>query len=67
MGAERRRLGQLTDTAGEKIMLYRVLIGMIPTVLIALFMTGAIPVGSVLPTQEYRSSAVRAAVGKDGK
>ncbi len=48
-------------------MLYRVLIGIIPTVLIALFMTGAIPLGSVLPTQEYRSSAVRAADGKEAK
>lgn len=42
-------------------MMYRVLIGLIPTVLIALFMTGAIPIGSVLRTTEYRSSAVRAA------
>jgi hypothetical protein len=41
-------------------MLYRVLIGLIPTVLIALFMTGAVPMGSMLPASEYRSSAVRA-------
>jgi hypothetical protein len=55
-------------------MLYRVLIGLIPTVLIALFMTGAMPAGGVLPSSEYRSSAVRAeegaaqgaAQGKDG-
>lgn len=47
-------------------MLYRVLIGLIPTVVIALFMTGAIPLGNVLPTTEYRSSAVRAAEAKDG-
>ena len=38
-------------------MLYRILIGMIPTVLIALFVSGAIPIGSVLPTNEYRATA----------
>ena len=42
-------------------MLYRVLIGFIPMLLVALFVSGAIPLGSVLPTSEYRSSAVRAA------
>ena len=37
-------------------MLYRVLLGIIPMLLAALFLTGAIPLGSVLPTTEYRSA-----------
>lgn len=41
-------------------MLYRAIIGIVPMVLIALFATGAIPLSSVMPASEYRSSAVRA-------
>ena len=40
-------------------MLYRVMIGMIPTVLIALFISGAIPMSSVLPTSGYHASAAK--------
>ena len=51
-------------------MVYRVLIGFIPMIFIALVLTGTIPLGGLIPTQEYRSSAVRAAeakVDKEGK
>jgi hypothetical protein len=41
-------------------MLYRVLIGFLPMILIGLVVTGAIPIGNVVPTSEYRSSAVGA-------
>ena len=40
----------------ESHVLYRILIGMIPTVLIALFVSGAIPISSVLPSAGYHSS-----------
>jgi hypothetical protein len=39
-------------------MLYRALIGIVPMILIALFVTGAIPLSSVVPSSEYRSSVV---------
>jgi len=45
-------------------MLYRVMIGFVPMILIALVATGAIPLGGLLPTSEYRSSAVR---GEEGE
>lgn len=45
-------------------MLYRVMIGIVPMILVALFVTGAIPLGSVLPSTEYRSSEVRKAEGE---
>jgi hypothetical protein len=48
-------------------MVYRVLIGFIPMILIALVFTGTIPLGGIIPTQEYRSSAVRAADAKKAK
>ena len=41
-------------------MLYRAILGFVPMLLIALFATGAIPLSSVMPTTEYRSTAVRA-------
>lgn len=50
------RVGQ----GGELPMLYRAIIGFVPMILIALFATGAIPLSAVMPTTEYRSSAVRA-------
>ena len=40
-------------------MLYRAMIGLVPMILIALFATGAIPLSSVMPTSEYRSSVVQ--------
>lgn len=55
-----------SSPGGEYPMLYRALIGFVPMILIALFATGAIPLGSVFPTSEYRSSAVRAAAGEKG-
>ena len=48
-------------------MVYRVMIGFIPMLLAALVFTGTIPLGSFMPKQEYRSSAVRAADAKDAK
>jgi hypothetical protein len=39
-------------------MLYRAIFGIVPMILIALFATGAIPLSSVTPAQEYRSSVV---------
>ena len=39
-------------------MLYRAIFGIVPMLLIALFATGAIPLSSVTPTREYRSSGV---------
>jgi hypothetical protein len=39
-------------------MLYRAIIGFVPMLLVALFVTGAIPLSSVMPAQEYRSTAV---------
>jgi hypothetical protein len=47
-------------------MLYRAIFGIVPMILIALFATGAIPLSSVMPTGEYRSSAVRKAQGDNG-
>ena len=41
-------------------MLYRAIFGIVPMILIALFATGAIPLSNVMPTREYRSSAVEA-------
>jgi hypothetical protein len=41
-------------------MLYRALIGIVPMILVALFVTGAIPLSSVVPSGEYRSPVVRA-------
>jgi hypothetical protein len=46
-------------------MVYRVLIGFIPMIFAALILTGTIPLGALMPTQEYRSSAVRAAEAKE--
>jgi hypothetical protein len=51
---------RLTGPRGELPMLYRAIFGIVPMILIALFATGAIPLSSVMPTSEYRSSAVRA-------
>lgn len=48
-------------------MLYRVMIGIVPMILVALFVSGAIPLGNVLPSTEYRSSAVRAAEAEGAK
>lgn len=48
-------------------MVYRVLIGFIPMIFAALVFTGTIPLGSFMPTQEYRSSTVRAADAKEAK
>lgn len=45
-------------------MLYRAILGIFPMILIAMFATGAIPLSSVVPTGEYRSSAVKAAEGE---
>jgi hypothetical protein len=41
-------------------MLYRALIGIVPMILVALFVTGAIPLSSVVPSGEYRSPVVQA-------
>jgi hypothetical protein len=38
-------------------MLYRVLIGFLPMILIWLVVSGAIPIGNLVPTSEYRSTA----------
>jgi hypothetical protein len=38
-------------------MLYRVLIGFLPMILIGLVVTGAIPIGNLVPAGEYRSTA----------
>ena len=48
-------------------MVYRVLIGFIPMIFAALVLTGTIPLGGLIPSQEYRSSAVRAADGMEAK
>ena len=46
-------------------MVYRVLFGMVPMLIIGFFVTGVIPMSWVMPTSEYRSPAAKGG-GEDG-